>query len=703
MRLLPPLLIALVAGCATVVGTLQLDDRFGKPDPARFDHPPAAVSGAPDYWKEVRPLLDQRCVACHACYDSPCQLNLTSYAGLTRGANQKIVYSSVRLIADEPTRLGFDALTNAGWRKKGFFPVLNERAQTPEANRDGGVMYRMLALKQEHPGPDGGPLTNHDLDFSLDREQTCARADNFDDYAGKHPERGMPFGLPQLTKAEHQTLARWLEAGAPYTPPAPLPAGVLTQVADWESFLNGDSLREQLVARYIYEHWYIGQFHFDAAPGRYFQLVRSRTPPGQPIDVVATRRPYDDPGVPRVYYRLRYTEATQVAKTFMPMQLDAARMERIRQWFLTPNYAVDALPGYEIEKASNPFATFRALPVDSRYRFMLDDAQFIMMGFMKGPVCRGQVALNVINDLFWVAFVAPSENEARMTTTLLDTDIINLQLPAEHESTAGLLAWRDYAKLEKRFLKAKSTLLSAESKRNLPNVTHLWDGDGKNPNAALTVFRHFDSASVSRGFAGERPQTMLVIGYPLFERMHYLLLTGYDVYGNIGHQLATRLYMDFLRMEGELNFLSLLPLKDRQPVLDFWYRGRKEQTDQYFTDAADYFPSESGMHYRTRDHLGELYRAVAQQMAPVRAPALDWKNTGLSPAEVAQMRRLSQIRGIPASVMPEQSLLLLRRPGERPQIVSLVRNSAHTNVAEMFDEAERRRPKEDTLLALDGV
>ena len=703
MRLLPPLLLAFVAGCATIVGTLQLDDRFGPADPAHFDHPPAAVSGAPDYWREVRPLLDQRCVSCHACYDAPCQLNLTSYAGLTRGANPKTVYSSVRLIADEPTRLGFDALTNAGWRQKGFFPVLNERMQSPEANRDGGVMYRMLALKQMHPGPDSGAITNADLDFSLDRTDTCTKAETFDEYSSKHAERGMPFGMPPLAKGEHQTLTLWLEAGAPYTPAAPLPAAALAQVADWERFLNGDSLREQLVARYIYEHWYIGHLHFEAAPGRYFQLVRSRTPPGQPIDVVATRRPYDDPGVPRVYYRLRYSEATQVAKTFRPLQLDAARMERIRQWFFTPTYAVDALPGYEIEKASNPFATFRALPVNSRYRFMLDDAQFIMMGFMKGPVCRGQVALNVINDLFWVAFVAPSDNEARMTTTLLDTDIINLQLPAEHESTAGLLAWRDYAKLEKRFLKEKSTLLGAESKKNLPNVTHLWDGDGKNPNAALTVFRHFDSASVSRGFAGERPQTMLVIGYPLFERMHYLLLTGYDVYGNIGHQLATRLYMDFLRMEGELNFLTLLPLKDRQPVLDFWYRGRKEQTDQYFTDAADYFPRESGMQYRTRDHLGELYQAVAQRMAPVRNPALDWKNTGLTPAEVAQMRWLSQIHGIPASVMPEQSLLLLRRPGDRPQIVSLVRNSAHTNVAEMFDEAERRRPKEDTLLALDGV
>ena len=703
MRLLPPLLLAFVAGCATVVGTLQLDDRFGPTDPARFDHPPAAVSGAPDYWQEVRPLLDQRCVSCHACYDAPCQLNLTSYAGLTRGANPKPVYSSVRLIADAPTRLGFDALTNAGWRQKGFFPVLNERQQTPEANRDGGVMYRMLALKQMHPGPDSGAITNPDLDFSLDRTDTCTRAETFDDYASKHSERGMPFGMPPLAKTEHQTLARWLEAGAPYTPAEPLPDAALAQVADWERFLNGDSLREQLVARYIYEHWYIGHLHFEAAPGRYFQLVRSRTPPGKAIDLVATRRPYDDPGVPRVYYRLRYSEATQVAKTFMPLQLDAARMERVRQWFFTATYPVDVLPGYEIEKASNPFATFRALPVDSRYRFMLDDAQFIMMGFMKGPVCRGQVALNVINDLFWVAFVAPSDNEARMTTALLDTDIINLQLPAEHESTAGLLAWRDYAKLEKRFLKEKSSLLSAESKKNLPNVTRLWDGDGKNPNAALTVFRHFDSASVSRGFAGERPQTMLVIGYPLFERMHYLLLTGYDVFGNIGHQLATRLYMDFLRMEGELNFLSFLPLKDRQPVLDFWYRGRKEQTDRYFTDAADYFPRESGMQYRTKDHLGELYQAIAKHMAPVRAPALDWKNTGLTPAEVAQMRRLSQIRGIPASVMPEQSLLLLRRPGDRPQIVSLVRNSAHSNVAEMFDEAERRRPKEDTLLALDSV
>ena len=53
MRPLSYLLIALVAGCATIVETLQLDDRYGKPDPARFDHPPVSTANAPDYWKEA--------------------------------------------------------------------------------------------------------------------------------------------------------------------------------------------------------------------------------------------------------------------------------------------------------------------------------------------------------------------------------------------------------------------------------------------------------------------------------------------------------------------------------------------------------------------------------------------------------------------------------------------------------------------------
>ncbi len=704
MRKFAPLLFLFLGACATVVA-LRLDDRFGEPDPARFDRFPVAANGrAPDYWKEVRPILDQRCVTCHACYDSPCQLNLSSYAGLTRGANPEVVYSGTRLLAAPPTRLGIDAQSTVEWRQMGFFPVLNERVSTPEANRVGGVMHRLLEMKRLQPGPSSGALPEDDFDFSLDRSQMCVRAEGLDDYALRHPARGMPFGLPPLAAAEHQTLSRWLEAGAPYQAPPALPLAVQRRVAEWEAFLNGASRKEQLMARYIYEHWYIGHLYFAELPGQYFELVRSRTPAGQPIDLVATRRPYDDPGVERVYYRLQRMEGSSVAKKHMPLQLDAARMARLRGWFLAPDYAVAELPAYAPEVASNPFVTFRALPVDARYRFMLDDAQFTLMGFMKGPVCRGQVALNVINDHFWVVFVAPDSKETRLMNAMLDASIPVLRLPAEQESTAGPLAWRQYAKLENDYLQQKSAVLArSASKDFLPAVDKLWNGDGKNPNAALTVFRHFDSASVLRGLVGERPQTTLLLGYPLFERMHYLLLAGFDVYGNIGHQVATRLYMDFLRMEGELNFLTLLPLKDRQPVLDHWYRGRSEPHIRQFADAAAYFPQESGMRYRSADHLGELYEALRARMAPVREPRLDWRANGWSGREVAQLQRLNAIRGIPASVLPENSLLVVRQPDGKLHLVSLVRNSAHSNVAELFREAKRRLPEEDTLLALDGV
>lgn len=702
IRALGALRVLLVlAGCATV-SSLRLDERFGSANPAQFDQLPVrAVANAPDYWQEVRPLLDQRCVSCHSCYDAPCQLNLASYAGLTRGAKGEKVYDSNRLLAAKPSRLGIDAQTNQEWRRLGFFPVLNERMQTPEANRIGSVMYRLLDMKQQQGFPEGGTADDPDIDFSLDRAEACPQVEEMDAYRVAHPGRGMPFGLPALTPQEHKTLSRWIEAGAPYTPPAPLPANVLGQVRDWERFMNGGSLKEQLAARYIFEHWFAGHFFFGELPGHYFQWVRSRSAPGQPIDLVATRRPYDDPGVARVYYRLQRMDTTPVAKTHMPLRLDAARMVRLRGWFLSADYTVDTLPGYQPEVAANPFVAFRSLPVDSRYRFMLDEAQFIMMGFMKGAVCRGQVALNVINDHFWVIFVAPEGREVSLMGALIDGAMPNLRLPAEHQSTTGLLAWRDYAVLEQRYLAHKSALLASLASRDLlPSTEALWNGEGRNTNDALTIFRHFDSASVVRGLVGERPQTTLLLGYPLFERMHYLLAAGFDVYGNVGHQLATRLYMDFLRMEGELNFLTLLPIKERQKVLNYWYRGREIPQSKYFADAAAYFPQEPATRFKTQDVLGELYSAIRRRVVrPSPAQSVDAEFR----RESAVLQQLSAVRGIAASRMPEQSLLMIERPDGSQRLVSLVRNSAHSNVAQLFAEEERRLPQEDTLLALDGV
>jgi hypothetical protein len=700
--LLHLILLLLVAGCTTVVTQVQLDRQLGRPDPTRFDRPAAPPAEAPDYQTRVRPILERRCVACHACYDAPCQLKLTRHDGITRGANPESVYAGTRLLAASPNRLGFDAHSNAAWRDKGFHPVLNERASTPQANRDASVLYRILALKQRYPGPDSGPLPAGRFDFSLDRAQTCSRIEGMGDFEKDHPEWGMPFGLPALSPAEHDTLSRWIEAGAPFGPRAPLPPQVLARVGEWEALLNGNSLRDQLAARYIYEHWFIGQLYLDDKHEHRFELVRSRSAPGQPIDVIATRRPYDDPGVARVYYRLRPTDETLVAKTHMPLALDEARRARLKKWFFDAPISVDRLPGYDPKTASNPFAAFKALPVDARYRFMLDDAGFTVMGFMKGPVCRGQVALNVINDHFWVLFYSPESEVARDTQGLLDATRPNLRMPAEDDSSTGILAWNKYARAERRYLETKSSYL-ANLPRIRPQVTDLWNGDGRNPNAGLTVFRHFDSASVIRGLAGEQPQTVLLMGYPLFERMHYLLVAGFDVYGNTGHQLATRLYMDFLRMEGEENFLTLLPLKNRQKVLDSWYRGRPDPRIRQFADARAYFPGETGMRYRTADPLGELYATVHRHLRPVRPGALELAPNGLRAEQVAQLRSLNDITGRSASQMPEHSLLVVHNGKGPVRVLSLLRNSAHSNVAGLFDEDARRLPDEDSLIVLDGI
>lgn len=701
------LLALVLAGCTTVITAHQLDEKLGPADPGRYDAPVLPVAPAPDYRTQVRPILDRRCVSCHACYDSPCQLNLSRYDGITRGARPDSVYSSTRLLAAEPTRLGLDAHSNEAWREKGFFPVLNERSPSPEANLEASVLYRILGMKQQNPGPRSGPLPAEDFsdeDLSLDRSQMCPRIESFDSYMRQHPQWGMPYGLPALSAAEHETLSRWIEAGAPPSAPAPLAPAVARDVAAWEALLNGNSPQAQLAARYIFEHWYIGHLYFEEHPGPLFELVRSRTAPGQPIDVIATRRPYDDPEVARVYYRLRPLEATPVAKTFMPLPLGPARMARLRQWFFDAPLQVQRLPGYDPKTASNPFATFHDLPVDARYRFMLDDARFTLMGFMKGPVCRGQVALNVINDHFWVIFLSPEGELARHTAALLEATQPNLRMPAEDDRSMGILAWHRYARGEREYLKAKAGFAAKLQGKTAPRLADLWDGDGHNPTAGLTVFRHFDSASVIRGLAGDRPQTTLLLGYPLFERMHYLLVAGFDVYGNVGHQLSTRLYMDFLRMEGEQNFLTFLPLKERQKVLDQWYRGKPDLRIREFADAARYYPGETGIRYRSSDPLDEFYRSIQQRLKPVREARLDFQGLGYSATDLAALQNLNRVSGLPASRMPELSLVALEPTDRRKplQVFSLVRNSAHSNVAELFREESRRLPAEDRLLALDG-
>ncbi len=80
---------------------------------------PASTPIAQRYLTEVKPLIENRCVVCHACYDAPCQLKLSSPEGIDRGANKEKVYEGTRLLAANTTRMFIDAKTTAQWREKG--------------------------------------------------------------------------------------------------------------------------------------------------------------------------------------------------------------------------------------------------------------------------------------------------------------------------------------------------------------------------------------------------------------------------------------------------------------------------------------------------------------------------------------------------------------------------------------------------------
>jgi hypothetical protein len=672
--------------------------------------------------KSVRPVLENRCVVCHGCYDAPCQLKLSSWEGLARGANKKKVYDGSRITAAEPTRLFIDAHTTAEWRAKMFHTVLNEDEQDPESNLQNSVMYQMLRLKQRHPQPRVGMLPES-FDLGLDRKQVCATRDEFDGYAREHPLWGMPYAMPNLDNDEYRVLVQWLAQGTPHPGPPEPSAAAQSQIARWETFLNEPSLKQQLVSRYIYEHLFIGHLNFAGTRDReFYRLVRSHTSPGQPVDEIATLRPYSDPGIEAFYYRLQRYPSSIVDKTHVVYTLSDARLARYRELFLVPDYAVTELPGYAPQLAANPFKVFEAIPPASRYRFLLDDARFFIEGFIKGPVCRGQIALNVIEDAFWVMFFDPDKAIFTLDPEFLNSTEGYLQLPEDggKGTLAQLSSWSQFWKKQQHYMNAKQAAFKKLQPDDLKDAMQLiWNGDNENPNAALTIFRHFDSASVSFGLIGDYPETAWVLDYPLLERIHYLLVAGFNVYGNVGHQLTTRLYMDFMRMEGENYFLSFLPVSHRKQIHDSWYEGVRSKRGELLKAPRDWLSVETVTGYKTDNPQQEFYQHIEERLAKVarldhdldRCTAESCKGSSDSTAarkRVDQaMRQIAGMGGTQLRAFPDVSFVRVRTgDAEADLAYTLVRNKGYKHVTSMLADETHRDVADldsDTLTVADWL
>ena len=159
--------------------------------------------------------------------------------------------------------------------------------------------------------------------------------------------------------------------------------------------------------------------------------------------------------------------------------------------------------------------------------------------------------------------------------------------------------------------------------------------------------------------------------------------------------------MDFLRLEGEADFLMFLPPAERRRLTDYWYRGVTGGAKETIATELEGFAGVPKIPYRTTDPKKELLALLEARVGRVVPHAFE-----LEQVEDGSLRssveRLVRVKGRAASLLPEMSFVTVTEPDGARTHFTILRDSAHTNVAHLFHEDERRVPAEDELTVVHG-
>jgi len=647
------------------------------------------------YYSDIKPIFESRCIGCHSCGESPCQFNLQSYEGFMRGAHKQKVYNPSRQQAQNPSRMFIDAETTEQWRDKGFFSV--------SEGHENSIFINYLAKPNSARKV---PVVEAQYSHTChsDREQSKL-------VQSTQSHLLMPYGLPSLAEHEYDKIRTWMiqgaNEGADPRPPSVEEQGVKTL---WETFLNSPHLKHRITARYLYEHLFLASIYFTDSPNRFFHLVRSKTPCETGVRVISTATPNADPKVSRPYYCFSLSKASPANRTHIPFRMDLQKLQRYEQLFINSKWKPSYFPSYKKEVAQNPFKAFKQIPVESRYRFLIEDAEYHIMTFIKGPVCNGTAAVNVIQEHFYVFFTSPSRdlmiNDSGYRQAVESQSLIPGEFGNGVQATQLLPFYQRM--IEKRtFLKKKRNEAYERTHKNGTGLDEIWNGDQVNPNAVLTVFRHGENAKVLKGPVGDSSKTAFLLDYALFEKLAYDLVINFDVYGTMGHQLLTRIYMDLIRMEAENNFLSLLPQETRSKTKASWYQGLLSTGKLVLLSEYDFPRNSISIAYDQSQgsSQNQLYQKILfHRLNPtVRGPddSINWHQLKVnSPANRAEasLRRIAQLRGEKTRFLPELSYIIVSKQGKKTEVYTLIHNRVKKNISFIFGEDTNLDPKQNSLI-----
>lgn len=687
------------------------------------------------YYGTIRPIFENRCVACHSCFESPCQLKLTSYEGLMRGAHGSDVYEQRLGSPLEKHRLFKDAKTTKGWRDKGFWKIVEQDEKKVGLSAfdklDLSLLWKFISLGKKNNDPKNIVKVNESkFGIRARREaESCIKdTKDFDSTLAKksmllrkldrkNQMLGMPYGLPGLSDQYMSDLEDWIVEGAPgpsiFAKKIMSMSNNIEKVEAFEGFLNAAHLKNRWTAKYLYEHLFMTHIVFDDGVPEFYELVRSKTKKGE-IQEIITDMPFDNPHMHRAYYRLRKITRTIVLKDHIVFHMSDAYLERLKELFINVDWGVENLEAVNY-RSSNPFINFKNIPAKSRYKFMLDQAYMLAGLFTTGAACNGSYATYAVRDHFWVLFMDP-DSDISVNDPNYFKDIEHLlRMPHDDKNLNWL--YDSYREDTQRYENYHALKLKELRPEGL-SYNDIWDGDEKNPSAFLTIYRHAKRTSVHYGAVGEMPRTKWVVDYPIFERIYYNLVAGFDVYSNLRHKFQTRVYMEQLRRESEDNFLSFLPITYRKNLRKSWYKENFSDKFDFFSRSlskrftlSDYY-HEDGLILDHQYDRGFLNDAQFYRMNSVVNGTVDTLNNDnwrsfyetqkekpiISKLQVnAHLSDVSSRTGNFNKYFKDVSVVRFTNDSGEQLYYSIIHNVAHKSMNVVFDEEETLMPENDTL------
>jgi hypothetical protein len=274
----------------------------------------------------------------------------------------------------------------------------------------------------------------------------------------------------------------------------------------------------------------------------------------------------------------------------------------------------------------------------------------------------------------------------------------------------------EYKKGAVEFYKARQDYYESHYYAGL-GYESIWKGNKAEDGPLLTVYRHFDSASVHKGVIGNLPKTMWVVDYPLLERIYYALVAGFDVYGTAGHQLALRFYMDQLRVEGESYFLDFLPADKRQEVMQSWYKGIDLKKIDYYSSTLPANisfvtdePMREFIEHVVEEHIipatNIAFDAVNYERAEVTYPGLPYKYETNN--EYLKAFRAISRPGTPFFLLMDDynikvAYMRIRLKKGEDLAIFIVINQWHSNVTHLFSEKAELDVSKDSADFISGL